>query len=76
MKIYERRWVEGYLVDRSRALDIDRLGPGLGHIVEAYCQANERPFPNQGDAELSVPDIQLLDIERKVTPITGEYRGE
>ena len=74
VKIYERRRVEGYLVDR--ALDIDRLGPGLGHIVEAYCQANERPFPNRGDAELSVPDIQLLDIERKVTPITGEYRGE
>ena len=74
VKIYDRRRIEGYLVDR--ALDTDRLGPGLGHIVEAYCHANERPFPNRGATEISVPVIQFLDIERKVTPITGEYRGE
>ena len=71
VKIYERRRVEGYLVDRS--LDQDRLGPGLGHIVESYCQANERPFPNRGNADLDVPSIELGDIESKVTPKSGEY---
>ena len=66
IKIYERHRAEGYLVEG--VLDQDRLGVGLGIIVESYCRRNERP--NRDEAVLNIPSIQWGDDESKVTPFS------
>ena len=73
IKIYERRQAEGYSVEG--VLDQDRLGVGIGIIVESYCRTNERPFPNRDEADLNAPSIQWGDAESKVTHFSVQGTG-
>ena len=50
-QIYKQRRADRY--SSEYALDQDRLGVGLGSIVEAYCRVNERPFPNRHEDDLT-----------------------